>query len=67
MQSVGRCVKLISEASVKFCDETARDGYIPSSKQGKNIQHLTFDNKRQIYQVPNILFASGIIKCILNL
>ncbi|GBM87991.1 hypothetical protein AVEN_139909-1 [Araneus ventricosus] len=47
-QSVERCVKLISEAAMKVCDETARDGYIRAKFQ--RIKELpTFDNKGQYY------------------
>ncbi|GBN41443.1 hypothetical protein AVEN_106735-1 [Araneus ventricosus] len=41
-QSVERCVKLISEAAMKVCDETARDGYIRATLQARNkFQRLT--------------------------
>ncbi|GBM14556.1 hypothetical protein AVEN_34972-1 [Araneus ventricosus] len=35
-QSVERCVKLISEAGMKVCGETARDGYIRAKLQLQN-------------------------------
>ncbi|GBL78890.1 hypothetical protein AVEN_48869-1 [Araneus ventricosus] len=47
-QSVERCVKLISEAAMKVCGETARDGYIRSKLQARK-ELPTFDNKGQYY------------------
>ncbi|GBL82608.1 hypothetical protein AVEN_263691-1 [Araneus ventricosus] len=48
MQSVERCVKLISEAAMKVCGETARDGYIRAKFQARK-ELPTFDNKGQYY------------------
>ncbi|GBL72660.1 hypothetical protein AVEN_127910-1 [Araneus ventricosus] len=47
-QSVERCIKLISEASMKVCGETARDGYIRVKLQARK-EDPTFDNKGQYY------------------
>ncbi|GBN68107.1 hypothetical protein AVEN_272279-1 [Araneus ventricosus] len=44
-QSVERRVKLISEAAMKVCGETGRDGCHTSSKEGTS----TFGNKGQYY------------------
>ncbi|GBM91591.1 hypothetical protein AVEN_164198-1 [Araneus ventricosus] len=43
-QSVERCVKLISEATMKVCGETARHGYIRAKFQARK-ELPTFDNK----------------------
>ncbi|GBL91680.1 hypothetical protein AVEN_108312-1 [Araneus ventricosus] len=42
-QSVERCFKLISEAAMKVCGETARDGYISAKLQARK-ELPTFDN-----------------------
>ncbi|GBM33193.1 hypothetical protein AVEN_251610-1 [Araneus ventricosus] len=47
-QSVERCVKLISEAAMKVCGETARDGYIRAKFKARK-ELPTFDNKGQYY------------------
>ncbi|GBM08267.1 hypothetical protein AVEN_82947-1 [Araneus ventricosus] len=47
-QFVERCVKLISEAAMKVCGETARDGYIRAKLQARK-ELPTFDNKGQYY------------------
>ncbi|GBM27211.1 hypothetical protein AVEN_202100-1 [Araneus ventricosus] len=47
-QSVERCVKLISEAEMKVCGETARDGYICAKFQARK-ELPTFNNKGQCY------------------
>ncbi|GBM01151.1 hypothetical protein AVEN_27249-1 [Araneus ventricosus] len=47
-QSVERCVKLISEAAMNVCGETARDGYI-SAKLQERKELPTIDNKGQYY------------------
>ncbi|GBO10210.1 hypothetical protein AVEN_147057-1 [Araneus ventricosus] len=47
-QSVERCVKLISEAAMKVCGETARYGYIRSQFQARK-ELPTFENKGQYY------------------
>ncbi|GBN04313.1 hypothetical protein AVEN_122427-1 [Araneus ventricosus] len=44
-QSVVRCVKLISEAAMNACGETARDGHIRAKLQARK-ELPTFDNKR---------------------
>ncbi|GBO20620.1 hypothetical protein AVEN_55943-1 [Araneus ventricosus] len=45
-QFVERCVKLISEAVMKVCGETARYAYIRAELQARK-ELPTFDNKRQ--------------------
>ncbi|GBL91019.1 hypothetical protein AVEN_226520-1 [Araneus ventricosus] len=47
-QSVERCVKLISEAAMKVCGETTRDGYIRAKLQARK-ELPTSDNKEQYY------------------
>ncbi|GBN98965.1 hypothetical protein AVEN_204183-1 [Araneus ventricosus] len=47
-QSVERYVKLISEAAMKVCRETARDGYIRAKLQARK-ELPTSDNKGQYY------------------
>ncbi|GBM39880.1 hypothetical protein AVEN_250205-1 [Araneus ventricosus] len=47
-QYVERCVKLISEAAMKVCGETARDGYIRAKLQARK-ELPSFDNKGQNY------------------
>ncbi|GBL99480.1 hypothetical protein AVEN_68770-1 [Araneus ventricosus] len=55
-QSVERCVKLISEAALKVCGETARDGYIRAKLQeGKNLQRLTI--RDNIILTPIVQYA----------
>ncbi|GBM33672.1 hypothetical protein AVEN_203707-1 [Araneus ventricosus] len=46
--SVERCVKLIFEAGMKVCGETARDGYIRAKLQARK-ELPTFDNKGHYY------------------
>ena len=48
MQSVERCVKLISEVAMKVCGETARDGYINAKLQTRK-ELPTFGNQGQYY------------------
>ncbi|GBN70667.1 hypothetical protein AVEN_178905-1 [Araneus ventricosus] len=47
-QSVERCVKLISEAAMKVCGETARDGYIRAKLQARK-ELPKFGKKGQYY------------------
>ncbi|GBN79846.1 hypothetical protein AVEN_76905-1 [Araneus ventricosus] len=47
-QSVERCVKLISEAAMNVCGETARDGYIRAKLQARK-ELPTFNSKGQYY------------------
>ncbi|GBO08893.1 hypothetical protein AVEN_224413-1 [Araneus ventricosus] len=46
--SVERCVKLISEAAMKVCGETARDRYMRAKLQARK-ELPTFDSKEQYY------------------
>ncbi|GBM09322.1 Doublesex- and mab-3-related transcription factor 1 [Araneus ventricosus] len=48
MQSVERCAKLISEAAMKVCGETARDGYIRAKLQARK-EIPTSNNNGQNY------------------
>ena len=66
MQSVERCVKLISEAAMKVCGVTATvDIFHKNFKQGRRFKRLTTRNN--IIRTYNIQFASGIIKYLSNL
>ncbi|GBN19296.1 hypothetical protein AVEN_206143-1 [Araneus ventricosus] len=47
-RSVERCVKLIFEAAMKVCNETARDGYICAKFQARK-ELPTLHNKGQYY------------------
>ncbi|GBN59572.1 hypothetical protein AVEN_119971-1 [Araneus ventricosus] len=47
-QPVELCVKVISEAAMNVCGETARDGYIRAKLQARK-KLPTFDNKGQCY------------------
>lgn len=43
-QAVERCVKIITEAALKVCGETSRDGYIRSKLEGRKLLP-SFENK----------------------
>ncbi|GBO05495.1 hypothetical protein AVEN_263789-1 [Araneus ventricosus] len=55
-QSVERCVKLISEAAMKVCDDTARYGYIRAQFQARK-ELPTLTTRDNIILTPNIQYA----------
>ncbi|GBO25510.1 hypothetical protein AVEN_206549-1 [Araneus ventricosus] len=60
-QSVERCVKLISEAAMKVCGETARYGYIRAQFQARK-ELPTFDNKKPSSTVIFLSFDGAVVK-----
>lgn len=51
-QAVERCVKLVSEASVKVCGQESRDGYIKSTLLSRSI--MPEFSKKSDFQHVNI-------------
>lgn len=48
-QAVERCVKVVTEASLKVCDESSRDGYIRLKLKGRKLLPA-FDYKSQYFE-----------------
>jgi hypothetical protein len=47
-QAVERCIKVVTDASLKVCGQEARDGYIRAKLEARKKLPI-FDNKAQYY------------------